>query len=143
MSKAKRGSLLAVFFMTLFALIAAAPDVSISDARIPAAPPGTDMFAAYFTVKNASARPLVVVGADSPAFGSVSLHQSMEQGGMSHMMPVEKIDVPANGEFRFSPGAYHLMLMEPKRALKAGDTVSFRLRFANHPPVSFTARVMP
>jgi copper(I)-binding protein len=84
----------------------------------------------YFTIANPGPKPLTLTGAQSPACGSVMLHMTHEMGGMAHMMPVDKVDVPAGGKFEFKPGAHHLMCMEPK-GLKPGTTVSVTLKFAD------------
>jgi copper(I)-binding protein len=41
------------------------------------------------------------------------------------------IAVPANGSLTFEPNGFHLMMMKPKQALKAGDMVSVTLSFKN------------
>jgi copper(I)-binding protein len=37
--------------------------------------------------------------------------------------------VPANGSVDLKPGGYHIMLMNIKAPLKAGDTVPVKLKF--------------
>ncbi len=85
----------------------------------------------YFTLHNRSGEPLKLTGATSPAYGSVMLHHSMESSGQSHMMHVDSVTVPAHGTLSFTPGGYHLMLMQPKTSLKVGGKVDVTLSFSD------------
>lgn len=127
----------------LFGLIAlgAAPVLTITEARIPAVPPGVDMLAAYFTIKNDSAQPLVLTGAKSPRFAHVSIHHSDMEGGMARMSPVTRLEIAPGATLRFAPGGYHLMLMNPKAAVQAGERIPLTLHFAGRAPAAFTATV--
>jgi copper(I)-binding protein len=105
----------------------AAPSVSNAWIR---AMPGALPAGGYFTLANPGPKPVTLIAAQSPACGSLMLHMTHTMGGMTHMMPVDKVDVPAGGSFEFKPGSYHLMCMEPK-ALKPGTTVPVTLKFAD------------
>lgn len=85
----------------------------------------------YFTLRNNSGTPRKLVGAVSTACGSASLHETKEEGGVAKMIPVDQIDVPANGGVTFAPGGYHVMCMKPSDAMKPGDTVPLTLEFAD------------
>lgn len=123
------------------ALLAAAPAVRISDARIPATPPGLDMAAAYFTVQNNTPNTLVLTGAQSSRFRKVSIHHTVISDGIARMTRIPRLAIAPGSVIRFEPGGYHVMLMEPKSPPRAGEEIGLTLRFANHPPVHFNARV--
>ncbi|MGH6969407.1 MAG: copper chaperone PCu(A)C, partial [Stellaceae bacterium] len=53
--------------------------------------------AGYFTLSNKTAKTEALVGASSPACGSVMLHQSMSMNGMDKMVMVKSVGVPAGG----------------------------------------------
>lgn len=54
----------------------------------------------------------------------------MQMGGMAmQMVPVEKVAVPAGGTVELKPGGLHIMLMDLKRPLAAGDRFTVTLRF--------------
>jgi hypothetical protein len=53
----------------------------------------------------------------------------------------ESISIPAGTDFRFSPGRYHLMLINQTRTLAAGDTVPLTLHFAEGEPLQVMAEV--
>jgi len=45
------------------------------------------------------------------------------------MEHAQKIELLPNASLLFAPGGYHLMLLNPKRALHAGDRVDINLEF--------------
>ena len=46
---------------------------------------------------------------------------------MMSMKQVASVTVPANGSVELAPGGYHVMLLDLKRQLQAGDTVPVTL----------------
>ncbi|RMG52764.1 MAG: copper chaperone PCu(A)C [Gammaproteobacteria bacterium] len=122
-------ALMAGLFLNGLAAAGVPPAVQAVDPWIREAPPGMPMLGGFVTLKNDSDRPVALVGAESPAFGSIELHRSIVKDGMARMVPQERIVVPPRGEVRLEPGSYHLMLMQPARPLAAGDKVQIQLRF--------------
>ena len=86
----------------------------VSHARILLPPPGGSMAAGYFEVRNPGAKELELRAVTSTAFGSVEMHETREEGGMSRMRRVETVAIPAGGNVSFEPGGKHLMLMESR-----------------------------
>lgn len=121
--------LVVFFFCTLLSLGAWAADLNVSDAWIRilhgGAPAG-----GYFLLHNDGKQPVVLVGARSAAFGHVMMHKTAEERGVSRMLPVERVEVPAGGKVAFAPGSYHLMLMQPTRKVAAGHRIQVTLEFA-------------
>jgi periplasmic copper chaperone A len=85
----------------------------------------------YMTVINTGSVPQVLISATSPDFGQLSFHQSVTNNGVSEMVAVGSLTIKPQSSVRFSPGGYHIMLMQPKRALHPGDRVPITLRFAD------------
>jgi len=83
----------------------------------------------YLTLENTGAAPAVLTGAESPACGTLMLHRSETAGGTDRMVGVKRITIPGHGQFRFAPGGYHLMCMQPK--MHPGQAVPVTLRFAD------------
>jgi copper(I)-binding protein len=79
----------------------------------------------YMVLHNAGDSDAVIVAARSPACGSLMLHESQDSSGMSMMMDVPRVTVPAHGQVAFAPGGYHLMCMQP--AMKPGQSVMVTL----------------
>ena len=120
----------------LISSAATASGVEIDDQWVREAPPGMQMLAGYMTIENKSKKDVVLTGASSSAFGSIELHHTVIKNGMASMTQQESITIPANSEFEFKPKSYHLMLMKPKKQLKAGDKVKIKLKFSNYRSVS-------
>lgn len=121
---------LAVFFLfTLLSVGAWAAELNVSDAWIRILP-GAAPAGGYFLLHNVGRQPVVLVGATSAAFGHVMMHKTAEEGGVSRMLPVERVEVPAAGKIAFAPGGYHLMLMQPSRKVTVGDQTKITLEFA-------------
>ena len=87
--------------------------------------------AGYFTLENGTGADLVLVGAESPACGHVSLHKSELTGGICRMRDEAEVDVPALGQIRFAPESYHLMCGGARPILKPGARVPVTLIFKN------------
>lgn len=111
------------------------------DAWVRAAPPGVTMLAGYLTLRNTGKAPVRLTGVSSPDFARVELHRSVLKDGLARMRPVDSLVLPAGGEVRLEPGGYHLMLIQPARALGPGDTVQLRLRFSDGTDLCVNARL--
>jgi copper(I)-binding protein len=85
--------------------------------------------AAYLTLTDSGDAPAVLIGASSPSYGSISFHRSMEAGGSMSMQPVEKITIHPHSSLDFGLAHYHMMLMEPKAAVRPGARVPITLAF--------------
>lgn len=120
-----------VFALMLMASLASAAEgsITVENAWIREAPPGARAMAGYMVVKNHGNSDKVLVGAASDAFGDVMLHRTIVEGGMAKMVHQMAITIPAKGELTFEPNGYHVMLMAPKKPLKAGDKVEITLSF--------------
>ena len=56
------------------------------------------------------------------------VHEMTMQGTTMKMHRVEVLDLPAGRSVEMKPGGYHLMLMDLKQPLKAGDKIPLTLR---------------
>lgn len=96
-------------------------------ARLPPNP-AMPMTAGYGVLHNGCGKPVTVVGASSPAFGDVSLHETTLVAGVSRMRAVERVPLAPGARVELKPGGMHLMLMQPTRELQAGETVEIELQ---------------
>ena len=113
--------------MLLAGNVTAAGRLKVERAWIRAAPPGATMLAGYGVLHNAGDAPVVVHGASSPDFGSVSLHETIEVDSVDRMQPIEQIEVAPGASVTFAPGGKHFMLMRPSRSLASGAAVTVHL----------------
>lgn len=95
----------------------------------------------YLVVKNASGTDDRLVAAATPVAGEAGLHMNMNEGGMIRMMPMDAIDVPAQGSATLKPGGFHIMLVNLKAPLKEGATYPLTLTFEKAGTVTVQVRV--
>ena len=87
--------------------------------------------AAYGVVHNGGAQPDTLLEATSPQAARVELHETVrDTAGRMQMRKVERVVVPARDSVVLRPGGLHIMLYELQQALRPGDTLQLRLRFA-------------
>ncbi len=69
-----------------------------------------------------------LVAASSPAAGIVEIHEMTMDGSVMKMRALANgLELPAGKAVELKPGGYHVMLMDLKQQLKAGDTVAVTL----------------
>jgi copper(I)-binding protein len=103
--------------------------ISVRDAWIRETPPGMTMMAGYMELRNNTSRPQGLVAASSSGFETVTIHRTIVKDGMAGMVHASQIELTPSASLIFAPGGYHLMLMNPKRTLRAGDPVAINLEF--------------
>ncbi|MFT3715861.1 MAG: copper chaperone PCu(A)C [Gordonia sp. (in: high G+C Gram-positive bacteria)] len=104
--------------------------VKISDQWVKAAPDG--MTSAFAKVRNNGKTQVRIVSASSDVAGSTQLHEVVTENGVSTMK--EKADgyvVGAGKTLDLTPGGAHIMLMDLRRPIAAGDLVTIQLVFAD------------
>lgn len=68
-----------------------------------------------------------LVSASSPVAGVVEIHEMAMDGNVMKMRAVPSLDLPAGKPVDLKPGGYHVMLMDLKKPLNAGDTIPLTL----------------
>ena len=120
--------------LMLFALhtvAASTPALSVDHGQVRQPMPGRTVTAGYFSLHNGTAEAVQLVGASSPLFARVELHQHSHKDGMMRMEQVGRIDIAAQSSVTLEPGGLHLMLFEPAADLSIGQSVPVLLHFAN------------
>jgi copper(I)-binding protein len=105
--------------------------------------PGTDVGAAYFTIRNTGPRNAVVVGITCPVAAMAMLHETTIDGGLSRMRPREQLEIAPGETLVLKPGGLHVMLHGLKRALEVGEHVPLMLQLASGDELSVSAQVRP
>ena len=118
-----------ILALTPIAAAAEEAGVSVRDAWVRETPPGVAMMAGYMVLQNNSSRSQVLVAASSSAFETVTIHRTIVKDGMTGMEHTPQIELLPNASLLFAPGGYHLMLLNPKRTLHAGDRIDIHLKF--------------
>lgn len=95
-----------------------------------ATPAGAKVAAGYLTVTNAGDADDRLVAATAEVAGKVELHESSEKDGVMSMRPLpDGLAVPAKGGAALKPGGAHLMFLELKRPLVAGERIPGSVTF--------------
>lgn len=123
-----------IHYCLLFALCgsalsawAASANVQIRDGYVREMPPGQSTSVAFMNVINGGERPVAIVAATCDCAQTAELHTHRHSNGMMQMAAVKRLEIPARGNVQLAPGGYHLMLINLKRSLRAGDEVSVTL----------------
>jgi periplasmic copper chaperone A len=94
-------------------------------------PPGKmPMMAGFGRIANACTTPVMIVGARSPSFASVELHETRIVDGISRMRHLPQLRLAPDASAVLKPGGMHLMLMKPSAALKPGSKVVIEFELA-------------
>lgn len=115
-----------VGLLSLSAALGAGPAVVVDGAYARATVPGQMASGAFMTLTSDSAARLVGVG--TPVAGVAQVHAMSMEGTTMKMRAVDGVDLPAGKPVELRPGGLHVMLMDLKGPLKAGDSVPLTLR---------------
>ncbi|HYW33204.1 MAG TPA: copper chaperone PCu(A)C [Gemmatimonas sp.] len=96
---------------------------------------------AYVTLENTDTADVHLTRVVSTVAARAELHESMEHEGMTHMEARPDVLVAYGATVAMRPGALHVMLVDLKRALAAGDTVPLSLQFSDRRAVRALAIV--
>jgi hypothetical protein len=80
---------------------------------------------AFMSITSAGGAKLL--SAASPAAGVVEIHEMVMDGNTMKMRAVAALDLPAGKAVELKPGGYHVMLLDLKAPLGAGQTVDLTL----------------
>jgi periplasmic copper chaperone A len=124
-------SLLAVPLLAA-ALLAAdgQPGIKVVGAWVRPTPPGADTAAVYALIRNDGAAPDRLLSAETDAAKAAQVHEMKMENGMMVMREVPGgLEVPAHGALHLQPGGYHVMLIDLKHQIKAGERIRVTLVF--------------
>ncbi|MEN3026965.1 MAG: copper chaperone PCu(A)C [Chlorobiota bacterium] len=87
--------------------------------------------AAYGVIVNTGTRADTLLEAATAQAGRTELHETVRDAtGRMQMRKIERIVIPARDSVVLRPGGLHVMLYDLQQALRPGDTLRLRLRFA-------------
>jgi copper(I)-binding protein len=127
---------------------AAATDSQVGDIRIErpwarATAGNSRIGAVYFTLEAVGAAPDRLLWVQTPMAASAELHTHMMHDNVMQMRPVGAIDVNPGTPTVLEPGGLHVMLIDLKVPLKAGDTFPLALQFERAGRVDIAVPVEP
>jgi copper(I)-binding protein len=115
--------------------------LAISDAWIREAPPATSVLAAYMTIENSGESVQQITGMESPDFRSAEIHRTVVEDGVAKMLPVDDLGVAAGDSVSLEPGGLHVMLFDPQRPLRDGDSATLLVHTASGATITVQAAV--
>ena len=121
-------SVLALALTLASVSLPAVAQVQVSDAWARATVAGQKGTGAF--MKLTAPEGATLVGAVSPVAGVVEIHEMAMEGNVMRMRALPKgLALPAGKAVELKPGGYHVMLMDLKQQLKAGEKVKLDLQF--------------
>lgn len=113
------------------ALLAAAAtsqaQVTVKDAWIRATVPQQQATGAFMQLS--AAKDTKLVAASSPLTPVVEVHEMAMKDNVMTMRQIPAVEIAAGQTVALKPGGYHVMLLDLKQQVKAGDTVQLTLTF--------------
>ena len=85
-----------------------------------------------------------LIGVSSPVAGRAEVHEMRMDGNVMRMRELtDGLLLPAGKAVALAPGGHHIMLMDLKQPLVAGQVIPVQLRFQTAPPLDLQVRVAP
>jgi periplasmic copper chaperone A len=126
--------------------VTAGHELALKDLRVGhpyarATPPGARAGAAFFTVENRGAQDDRLVAVASPVAAAAELHTMAMDGTVMRMRALREIDIPAGAKVALKPGGFHVMLLDLKQPLAAGEKIPMTLTFERAGSINVTVNV--
>ncbi len=136
----------AIAIVMLFCAVQAwAENVVVSDASARATAPGQESAAIRFSITSKKEARLVAIV--SPVAGAVEIHSMTHDNGVMKMRAIEFLPLPAGKMVKLGASGNHVMLLNLKNPLKAGESVplTITVEFADKrkEKVNVSAEVKP
>lgn len=130
-----------IFALLVFSASVAHASLEIHDAWSPEAPPGRTM-AGFMEIVNTGNSTVSLVSGSSPQFERIEIHDMVNDNGVMRMRKLDQLTIEPTSTRALKPGSFHIMLMQPKATLVAGDTIELILEDASGQryPVSLEVR---
>ncbi len=106
-----------------------------------ATPAGAQVGAAYVELLNTGTQQDRLLSLESPLADRVEVHETGMKDGMMTMRHVAGLILPPNKPVQLAPGGTHIMLMNLKQPLVAGQSFPLTLKFQHAPAITVTVTV--
>jgi copper(I)-binding protein len=120
-------------------------DLAVTSPWTRATPGGAKIAGGYLKITNNGASADRFVGAKSEPTDHVEIHEMSMTDGVMKMRPLPNgLEIKPGETVELKSGGYHLMFMDIKQPLKAGDTFKATLQFEKAGPleVNFSVRAL-
>ncbi len=85
--------------------------------------------AGYFSLLNVSSSPVTLAAIKTSSYRKVEIHEMTHVNGLMKMAEIDSLDIAPGEKITLEPGGKHLMLINPRKTIKAGGTVRLKLIF--------------
>ncbi len=120
----------------------AASTISVNDGYVKASIPGSDVTAAYMTLRNTSNKAITLQKVSSTVSDRIEIHEHSMSDGMMRMREVGEITIKANSEVVLQPSGLHLMIFSLKQQITDKDVIALTLYFSNDTEVKIQLPVL-
>jgi copper(I)-binding protein len=137
-------SILLAVLLAIGAIAGAAAQSTTVEVQHPwarATPAGAKTAALYMTLVNHGPADDRLLSVTTPVAGKAEVHSTTTENGVTRMRPAGALTVAPGIPTELKPGGYHVMLMDLKAPLVAGQSVSLTLTFEKAGQVNATAAV--
>jgi len=117
-----------LLIISAVATAAESPSVRVENPRAAETPPGAKTGAVYLDLVNTGGADRLVGAEAGDITGYTELHTTMLEGNTMRMKKVEAIDLPSGATTSLKPGGLHIMLIDIKKQLQAGQDFPLTLR---------------
>ncbi|MBB4617592.1 copper chaperone PCu(A)C [Sphingomonas abaci] len=107
--------------------------------RLPAVPGRP---AAGYAIVHGANRPMTLLRVSADTAIRTEMHETMRNGRMTSMRPLDSLPLPVKGEIDFEPGGRHLMLFGINPIVKPGGEMILTFNFGDGTRVSRKAMVV-
>ena len=99
--------------------------------------------AAYMKINNVTDKQVTIIGASAPEVANnVELHKSfVDEKGISRMVAIDTIVVPANSTIELKQGGIHIMLFDLKENLTDGRKFPLTIKIEDYKPIEVESSV--
>ncbi|MEA2821396.1 MAG: periplasmic copper chaperone [Bradyrhizobium sp.] len=117
-------------------------DLTVTSPWTRATPGGAKIAGGYLKITNNGTVPDRFVGAKSAEADHVEIHEMSMNDGVMKMRPLpDGLELKPGETVELKSGGYHLMFMDIKQPLKAGDTFKATLQFERAGPLEVSFNV--
>ena len=106
-----------------------AGDIVVERPWARATPKGASVAVGYMVLRNNGGTADALTAIASPAAGSIEMHESKTDAGVTRMGAIAALAIPPGGAIVLRPGADHIMFVDLKSPLKQGASFKAILTF--------------
>ena len=107
-----------------------AGSLDIADPWSRATPKGSSVAAGYMKIKNTGSAPDRLISGSSDVASKFEVHEMTMENGVAKMRPVKGgLEIKPGDTVELKPGSFHVMFVDLKKPLTAGDHIKATLVF--------------